>query len=66
MVKGLLSTVNYNYDIANCLVDVDSVVEYDANCNLIKDLSEFAQEKKSARSLMVCFLALDAARDTGR
>jgi hypothetical protein len=38
MVKGLSSMVNYTYDIANRLADVDGVpYVYDANGNLLND-----------------------------
>lgn len=38
MVSGLSSTVNYNYDIANRLADVDGVAYvYDDNGNLLND-----------------------------
>jgi len=38
MVKGLLSTVNYNYDIANRLATVNGVAyTYDDNGNLLND-----------------------------
>ena len=38
MVKGLSSSVTYNYDIANRLADVNGVAyNYDANGNLLND-----------------------------